>query len=189
MKETRAVVLGLVAVVMIAFVWAFFRRPAPGMSRVRALRVEIQDHREGKTVSIRVPGFLMGASARIASRVWEKARRHGGFDWSDSDVTPKEILEAAERSRQGQASVLTTRDGHHVEVASLGPAVRLTVSGEDSHHASIELPRALLERLAQNADITPRELLQRLDEMGPGELVAIHSDDADVRVTAEPTAH
>jgi hypothetical protein len=191
MKETRAIVLGLVVVVIIAFCWSFFRRPAAGMKRVRSFRVEIrgEKHGEPQNISLRIPGYFVGKAVQMASKGWERAWRRGseGFDFDGTSITPKEILEAADRSRPGSpATIEIDRGRGRMDVSREGASVRLSVHGEGERHgAEIVIPRALIESLAQEEPLSPREVLARIDQMGPGDLVSIKSDEAEVRVTAE----
>lgn len=190
MKEFRAVVLGLAVVVIVAFVWSFFRRPAAGMKRVRAFRVEIhgQKHGEREDVSLRIPGFLVGKAAQLASKPWEQAwRRTEGFDFDGTRITPRQILDAADKSRPGRPELLETDQGHgRLEVSQEGTGVHLDVREDgDRHGTEIVIPRVLLESLVQGKPLSPREVLARIDAMGPGDLVSVKSEDVEVRVSAE----
>ena len=187
MRDAKAAVLGIAVVVGIAFIWGALRRPGPGMKRVSGFQVEVDDHREGKRISVRIPGLFVGGAARAVSR----AMRHGahvpinGVDWGDQgSITPREILEAADKSRPGAPAELKSHDGDTVQVQAEGAMIRLTVRKGERSEAVVSAPRALIERLAQDRNITPTELLRRIDEMGPGDLVTVHSEDADIRLSA-----
>lgn len=192
MKETRAVVLGLVVVLLVALVWGFFRRPAPGMRRVRSFRVQIDDSRDGrrKHVSVRIPGFLVGKVSSLASHAWDE----GNFtDWDfDSEqghvrITPRDVLDAADRSEPGKPVAVPIREGgdDRLEVSREDGTIHIVVYDHGRHDVEITTPRTLVAGLSQENPLSPRELLKRIDEMGPGELLTVRSDDATVRITAE----
>ena len=192
MKETRAAVLGVVVVVLIALVWGFVRRPAPGMTRVRSFRVEIDGRENGrdKHVSVRLPGFLVGKVSQLVSHSWDD---DDWRDWSltvdgeDRRITPSEILAAAEKSSPGHPTRLTLHGGEDfLDVADDSGEVRIHVLHDGGRRdAEIVVPKVLLSGLAQEKPITPREILHRIDTLGPGEIVSIRSEDGDVRVIAE----
>lgn len=189
MRETRAIVVGVVVIVLIAFAWSFFRRPAAGMRRVRAFRVEIHGdaHGDRQNISLRIPGFFVGKAVQMASGAWERQwSRARDFDFDGSTITPRQLLDAADRSRSGPAVTLDTGRGH-LDVRQDGAAIHITARGDGGRHESAEItvPRALIESLAQEEPLSPRELLARIDEMGPGDLVCVKSEDGEVRITAE----
>jgi len=189
MKETRAIVGGLVVVVLIALVWGFFRRPAAGMHRVRSFRVQIDGDHDGhhKHVSLRIPGFLVGKVSSIASTAWENA------DWANSTfndeggsrVTPKDILDAADHSEPGHPGMILVHRDNHLEVSRDGERIRIVSFDRDRREVDIVVPRALVEGLAQEKPLSLRNLLHRIDDMGPGDLVTVTSEDATVRISAE----
>lgn len=192
MKETRAIVVGLVVVVVVALCWGFFRRPAPGMRRVRSFRVQIDDQRDGrrKHVSVRIPGFLVGKVSSLASHAWDE----GDFtEWDFSGdeghvrITPRDILDAADRSQPDKPTPIPIREGgdDRLEVSREGDAVRIVVYDHGRHDVEITAPRTLVAGLSQEKALSPRELLKRIDDLGPGELVTVRSEDATIKVTAE----
>jgi hypothetical protein len=192
MKELRAVILGVVVVVAIALVWGFVRRPAPGMTRVRSFRVEIDGRENGreKHVSVRLPGFLVGRVSQLVSHSWDN---DDWRDWSvtvdgeDRRLTPGEILAAAEKSTPGHPTRIALHGGEDsLDVVAEADEIRVHVLHEGGmRDAEIILPRVLLAALAQEKPITPREILHRIDTLGPGEIVSIRSEDGNVRVIAE----
>ena len=191
MRETRAVVTGLVVVVLVAFVWSFFRRPAAGMRRVRSFRVQIEGDHDGRRrhVSMRIPGFLVGKVSSIASGAWDE----GSFsDWDfDGEngrtrITPRDILAAAEKSEPGSPGVIATHGGDdRLEVTRDGDKIRIVVFDRMRRDVEIVAPRALIASLAQEKPLSLRDLLRKIDELGPGELVTVTSEDATVKITAE----
>lgn len=192
MKELRAIVLGAVVVVLIALVWGFLRRPAPGMTRVHSFRVEIDGHENGrdKHISVRLPGFLVGKVSQLVSHSWDNDDWH---DWTfmvdgeDRRITPREILDAAEKSSPGHPTRIAIHDGDEaLNVATDGGEIRVHVLHEGGRReAEIILPKILLAGLAQEKPISPKEILRRIDSLGPGEIVSIRSEDGNVRVIAE----
>jgi hypothetical protein len=191
MKETRAVVLGLVVVALIALVWSFFRRPARGMRRVRSFHVEVHSRDEGRqaNVSVRIPGFLAGKAIEMATDALGRDFDEWRFEDGDEHrVTPREILDAADRSEPGKPTAIDL--GPHdaaLEVSREGDTIRIVVT---EHHGrrrtEITVPRTVVEGLSQSDRLSARELLARIDDLGPGEIVSIKTDDAEIRITAEP---
>lgn len=192
MKELRAIVLGVVVVALIALAWGFFRRPAPGMTRVRSFRVEIDGHENGrdKHISVRLPGFLVGKVSQLVSHSWDNE------DWRDwtfsvggdeKRITPRDILDAAEKSSPGHPERISIRgDDEALDVLADGAEVRVRVLHDGGHReAEIVVPKLLLSGLAQERPIAPRDILRRIDTLGPGEIVSIRSEDGSVRVVAE----
>src|SRR6266705_4733569 len=68
MKEIRAIVLGLVVVVLIAAALAFWRRPAPEFSRVKGFKVEVREKDGDSTrrVSFSLPSSLVARVAKLS---------------------------------------------------------------------------------------------------------------------------
>lgn len=196
MKELRAIVLGVVVVLFIAVVWGFWKRPAAGMRRVHSFRVEIDGRENGreKHLSVRIPGFLVSKVSNLASRAWENGDWNDwnfDFDGETRRITPREILGAADKSQPDKPSVIPIHgDEDRLEVSSDAGVVRIKVlSHNHRREAEIEVPRLLLEGLAQEKPISPRELLQRIDTLGPGEVVSISSDEGKVRILALGKGH
>jgi hypothetical protein len=192
MKEVRAVVLGLIVVALLALLWGFFRRPAPGMKRVGSFRVEIHDREGGRhnDISVRIPGFLAGKAIKLATEAFtDENLRDYRFVSDDREtvVTPRDILEAARRSSPDKpVSIDLGRHDARLEVSRAGTDIRVVVRDEDrDRQAEILVPETLLEGLAQDQPLSARELLGRIDGLGPGEIVSIRTDDAEVRITAE----
>lgn len=192
MRELRAIVLGLVVVVLIALGWGFFRRPAPGMTRVRSFRVEINGHENGrdKHISVRLPGFLVGKVSQLVSHSWDN---DDWRDWTFSAggderrLTPRDILEAAEKGTPEHPSRIAIHgDDEALDVFQDGTEVRVHVIHDGGRReAEIVLPKPLLAGLAQEKPISPKEILRRIDSLGPGEIVSIRSEDGNVRIVAE----
>lgn len=191
MREARAVVAGLAVVVVIAFFWSFFRRPAAGMHRVRSFRVQVDGDHDGRRqhVSVRIPGFLVGQVSSLASGAWNDASfSDWDFDGENgrTRITPRDILDAADKSEPGHPGVIATHgDDDRLEVSKEGESIRIVVYDRMRRDVEIHAPRALIEGLAQEKPLSLRDLLRRIDELGPGELVTVTSEDATVKITAE----
>ncbi len=192
MKETRAIVTGVLVVLVVALAWGFFRRPAPGMRHVRSFRVQIDGDRDGRRrhVSVRIPGFLVGKVSSLASAAWDE---NDFADWDFSGegdrvrITPKDILDAADKSEPGKPTPILIRSGgeDRLEVSREGETIHIVVYDHGRHDVEITAPRPLIAGLSQEKPLSLRELLKRIDDLGPGELVTVKSEDATIRVTAE----
>lgn len=185
MKETRAVILGLVVIVLVASVLAFWRRPAPEFSRVKGFRVQVQEKENGsiRRVSFSIPSNLV---ARVAKLVpMERFGADINADWDDHDVSPREILDAADRSEPGRPTVIQKGD-KTIEVQGLGNIVEVRVKDSWGKNVHVRLPRAIVESVSGGRDISPREILQRIDELGPGDVIHVQDGDNVVTITAQP---
>lgn len=189
MKELRAVVLGLVVLLGVVLVWGILRRPAAGMRRVHSFHVEITDLHDGRNerISLHIPGFFVGKAVAMASHAWEHSSHSDSIDFDGSHVTPREILEAADRSHEGAPGIVDLDDGRgRLEVTAHGEALELNViESHGDHRVKVRVPRSILEELRESDHVSPRELLARIDSLGPGDLVLVQSEDGEVRVTAE----
>ena len=181
MKETRAIVLGLVVVVLVALAWARWDRPAREFHRIRGYRVEIEK-REGDTrkhVSFSIP---IVAVARLASLV--PVHDFGGRWDTDSDVTAKDILDAASESAPGKPGVIE-RHGNRIEVTADGAALDIHLQDDWGKKVQVRLPRAIVEGFTDNGRINLKDMLKKLDELGPGDVVKIEDGDNEVTITAQ----
>jgi hypothetical protein len=50
----------------------------------------------------------------------------------------------------------------------------------------IRLPRTLVEAISEDHPVSIREILRRLDELGPDDVVTIRDEDSEVTITALP---
>lgn len=184
-KEVRAVVLGLFVVVIAALALSFWRRPAAEFRRIRGFRVEVKktDGGETRTVSFNVPVSLLAHLARLAHL--ESLGGDIRTDWGKGDVTPDQILGAADESAPGKPGVIK-KDDSTIEVTADGAALVIDVKDEWDKNVHIRLPRTLVEALAGDHAISTREILRRLDELGPGDVVTIKDRDSEVTITAQP---
>ena len=185
MKETRAVVLGLAFVMLIVAMLAYWRRPAPEFSRVRAFKVEVHERENNgsmRRVSFSIPSNLVARVAKLAPI--ERFGADINADWDDDDVTPREILEAADKSEPGKPTILTKND-KTVEIQGLGNIVEIRVRDSWGKNVQVRLPRAIIESVSGGRDMSPKELLQRIDELGPGDVIHIQDGDDELTITAQ----
>ena len=185
MKEIRAVVLGLVVLVIVAAALAFWRRPAPEFARVKGFRVDVRETENGSThrVSFSVPSSLVARIAKMAPIRSFSADLHG--NWEQGEVSPREILDAAASSSPGKPGVIKHND-HTIEVMAQGTALDIVVRDDWGKTVHLRVPRAIVESFSGDRDITPKEILERIDELGPGDVVTVHDGDKEVTITAEP---
>jgi hypothetical protein len=185
-KEVRAVVLGLFVVVLAAMALSFWRRPAAEFRRIKGFRVEIRARDGGDTrrASFDVPSNLLARLAKLAPKDLGVDLRR---EWSKEDVTPRQILDAAEESAPGKPGVIK-KDDATIEVMADGGVLEIDVKDEWDKHVHIRLPRALIEALSDDdhGRISTSEILQKLDELGPGDVVTIQDHDSEVTITAQP---
>jgi hypothetical protein len=184
MKEIRAVVLGLVVVILVALALAFWRRPAPEFARVKGFKVEVREKEGDSTrrVSFSVPSNLV---ARVAK--FSPIRRFGGdihTDW-DGDVTPRDLLDAAAESAPGKPGVIK-KGNDTIEVMAEGTALAITIRDDWGKLVHVRVPRAIVESFSGDRQISPKEILERIDELGPGDVVVVKDGDKEVTITAEP---
>jgi hypothetical protein len=184
MKEVRAVVIGLVIVILVAVAWSSFSRPARQFHRIGDFTLEVRKH-EGdasKHLKVRIP---MSVLARVAS--FAPLQEVGGnwkAEWGDGDITGKDILEAASQSAPGKPGVIE-RNGNRIEVTADGSALDILIKDNWDKTVKLRLPRVLVEGFADRRRISIQELLKRLDEMGPGDVVKVEDGDNEVTITAE----
>lgn len=185
MREVRAVVLGLFVVLLVAVGVAYWRRPARELKHVKGYRVEIEKSQGSskKHVSFTVPITFV---ARIASMI---PISDIGADlktkWGEGELTARDILDAADQSSAGKPTVLT-RDHSKIEVTADGSAIEVLVKDDWDKTVRVRVPRTLIEGLSGEKRVSPRDILKKLDEMGPGDVIVIRDRDDQVTITAEP---
>ncbi len=182
MRELRAVVIGLLVVVVVALFLAIWRRPAREFHRVRGYRVEIEKYEGGrrKHVSFTVPVALLARAASF-SAFHDLGRMQD--EWGNG-VTPRDVLDAASSASPGHPGLIT-RDHTRIEVAPDGPVLDIQIKDEWDKTVRLRIPRSLVESLSQDKRLSGRDVLRRLDELGPGELVEVRDGDDHVTITAE----
>ena len=77
------------------------------------------------------------------------------------------------------------RDDYSIEVMSEGTALDITVKDDWDKTVRIRLPRALVESFGGKGRITTTDILKKLDELGPGDMVVVKDRDKEVTITAE----
>jgi hypothetical protein len=184
MREVRAVVLGLFIVLLIAMGINFWNRPGREFRRIRGYRVEISKMEDGsrRHVAFTVP---MSALARIASLA--PVADIGGSakaDWGEGHVTAQDILDAADKSRPGEPGVIE-KDHSKIEVQADGGAIEIHVTDDWNKSVRVRLPRSLVQSFSGDSRVSPRDILRRLDEMGPGDVVVVKDRDEEVTITAQ----
>lgn len=184
-KEVRAVVLGLFVVVLAALALAFWRRPAPEFRRIKEFRVEVleKDGDSTRRASIRVPTRLVAGLAKLIPLHDLKADLNK--EWGSGDVTPRDILDAADQSEPGSPGVIKKEDST-VEVLAVGPSLEIDVKDTWDKHVRVRLPRVIVEGFADDATLSIGEILRRLDELEPGDFVKFNDGDSEITVTAVP---
>jgi hypothetical protein len=184
MKETRAIVVGLVVVILFAMGYAYWQRPSKDFHKVGGYRVEIQKM-EGdsrKHLSFTIPIVTV---ARIASLIPIREIGHNwDADWGDGDVSGRDILAAAAASAPGKPGVID-RHGNRIEVLADGLALDITVKDSWDKTVKVRLPRSVVEGLTDRRRLSLRDVLKRLDELGPGDVVRVQDGDNEVTITAE----
>ncbi|HWZ86032.1 MAG TPA: hypothetical protein VN032_07525 [Thermoanaerobaculia bacterium] len=187
-KEVRAVVLGLFVVVLAAIGLSFWQRPAAEFTRIKGFRVDMRakDGDSTRKFSVDIPSNLIARIAKLApvAAITDDARA----DWGKGDVTPRQILEAADESEPGKPGVIK-KDDTTIEVQADGSVLEIDVKDDWDKHVHIRLPRILVEALSENGKISTSEILRKLDELGPGDVVTIKDKDSEVTITAEPRRH
>ena len=183
MREVRAVVIGLLVVLLGALALAFWRKPAPEFKHVKAYRVEFRE-RDGDTtrkVSFSVPSNLVARIAKLApvASIGADVEAH----WDDHEVTPREILEAADRSEPGKPGIVEVDKGS-VEVMAEGSVIEVLIKDDWDKEIRLRVPREIIESLSGHGEMSPRDVLRRLDELGPGEVVTIRERDKEITITA-----
>jgi hypothetical protein len=184
MKEIRAVVLGLIVVLLGALALAFWRKPAVEFQRIKGYRVEVRE-RDGDTtrkVSFSVPSNMIARIVRLAPVSSFGVDLHA--DWDDDEVSPRKILDAADRSEPGKPGLIELDRGS-IEVSAQGSVVEVLIKDDWDKEITLRVPREFLETLSGEREISPRDILRRLDELGPGQVVTIRERDKEVTITAE----
>ncbi|HEY1249613.1 MAG TPA: hypothetical protein VGH97_00400 [Thermoanaerobaculia bacterium] len=186
MKEVRAVVLGLVVVLLIAMMFGFWNRPAKEFTRIKEFKVEVRQ-REGdstRRLSFKVPTTLISRIAKL-SHLDSIGGGHLSTDWGNGELTAQDILEAADKSEPGKPSVIEKGDSK-IEVSDEKGTLAIDVKDSWDKQVHIRVPRALLEGLSDDRTISTSEILHRLDELEPGDVVTIKDSDSEVTITAVP---
>jgi hypothetical protein len=192
-REIRAVVVGLVVVVLFAIGLAFWRKPGiDNFRRIRAFRVEVKkkDGGETRTMSFNVPVALLAQMTRLAHIEDFESEMRRGFE--KGEITPRQILDAADESEEGENGKpgVIKKDDATIEVRKDGNALRIDVKDDWDKHVRIRVPRSLIEAFSDNHPLSVRDIIHRLDELDPGDVVSIQDgDEGEVTITAVPRRH
>ena len=185
MKDIRAVVLGLVVVLVVAMVFAFWYRPSPEFTRIKEFHVEVKEKDGDSTrrATFTIPTSLIARLVKLAH-----LDSIGGditSDWGHGDISVSDILDAADRSEPGKPGVIE-KDDTKIEVAVEGKALSIDVKDSWDKHVHVRLPRVVVEGLSGDSSISVSEILHRLDELEPGDVVVVQDGDSEVTITAVP---
>ena len=185
-KDVRAVVLGLFVVVIVALAFAVWRRPAHEFKRIRGFRVEVRttEGDETRKIEFNVPVSLLAQLSRLA-RIDDALDGDIRAAWDREEITPRAILDAADESRPEHAGIIETDDAR-VEVRSDGDAILIDVHDDWDHDVHVRVPRSLVEVFADDRPLSTRDILRRLDELDPGDVVTIRDRHDEITITAQP---
>jgi hypothetical protein len=185
-KETRAIVLGLFVVVLFALGLSFWRGPARDFQKIRGFRVEVRTKEgdETRRMSFNVPIALVAQITRMA-KIDDAIDGDVRAAWDKQEITPKQILEAADASTEEKPGMIEHEDTK-VEVRRDGDAILLDVRDDWDKNVHIRVPRSLIEVFAEDRPISTRDILRRLDELDPGDVVTIRDRDDEITITAQP---
>ncbi len=184
-KDVRAVVLGLFVVVLVALGFAMWRGPSREFQKLKGFQVEVKktEGDETRTFNFSVPVSLLAQLSRLA-RLDHKLDGDIRAAWDDADVTPRQILDAADAATHDQPGTIEV-DGHDVEVRSQDGSILIDVKDDWDRKVHIEIPRHLVEVFADDEPLTTRELLRRLDELNPDDKVTIRDHEDEIVIRAE----
>ena len=184
-KDLRAVVLGLFVVVVAAICMSFWHRPAPEFRSIRSFKVEVteKDGDATRHASFSLPSGVVAGFAKFAPMREIKADLEA--EWAKGEVTPRDILDAADQSKPDAPGVIK-KDDATIEVQTDGTVLVIDVKDEWDKHVHVRVPRVLVEGLDEKHALSTSEVLRGLDELGPGDVVTIRDGDSEVRITAVP---
>jgi hypothetical protein len=185
MKEVRAIVLGLVVVLVVAMVFAFWYRPAPEFTRIKEFHVEVKEKDGDSTrrATFTIPTSLIARLVKLAHL--DSIGGDISSDWGHGDVSVGDILDAADRSEPGKPAVIEKGDAK-IAVAVEGTALSIDIKDDWDKRVHVRIPRVVLEGLSGDSSISTSEILHRLDELEPGDVVVVQDDDSEVTITAVP---
>ena len=166
-KETRAIVLGLFVVVVFALCLSAWRGPAREFRNIKGFQVEVKktEGDETRAFHFTVPVSLLAQLTRLA-HIDDALDGDIRAAWDKGDITPRELLDAADESRPDKPSVIKNDDAT-IEVRQDGDAILVDVRDDWDHDVHIRVPRTLVE-------------------VDPGDFVTIRDKDAEITITAQP---
>jgi hypothetical protein len=183
MREIRAIVAGLVVVVVIAMAWALWQRPAKEFHKIRGYRVEIEKNEGGSRKQVRFTIPIVTV-ARIASFIPVDVNGRWDSNWADGEVTGRDILDAAKDSAPGKPGVIEKK-GNRIEVMADGAALDISIKDDWGKTVRVRVPRTLVEGVSEGKGFSVRDVLKKLDELGPGDVVHVQDGENQVTITAE----
>lgn len=188
-KETRAIVLGLFVVVVFALALSAWRGPSREFQRIKGFRVEVRTKEgdETRKLAITVPVSLLAQLTRLA-KIDDALDGDIREAWDKGDITPRELLEAADASTPDKPGVIKRNDTK-VEVRQQDSALLIDVHDNWDHDVHIRVPRSLVEAFSDDHAISTRDIIRRLDELDPGDVVTIRDRDDEITITAQPRKH
>jgi formylmethanofuran dehydrogenase subunit D len=184
-KDVRAVVLGLFVVVLVALAFAFWRGPSRDFRKLKGFQVEVKttEGDETRSFTFPVPISLLAQLSRLA-RFDDKLDGDIRAAWDDSDITPRQILDAADAATPETPGTIEV-DGKSVEVRTEGESIVIDVKDDWDQKVHVQIPRHLVEVFVDDEPLSTRELLRRLDELNPGDSVTIRDRDDEIIIRAE----
>jgi hypothetical protein len=184
-KDVRAVVLGLFVIVVVAIGFAIWRRPSHEFQRIRGFKVEVRttEGDETRKFNFTVPVSLLAQLTRLAN-LDDTLNGNIRAAWDDSEITPRQILDAADASTPEKPGTFEV-DGHSVEVRGQDGRIVIDVKDDWDKEVHIAVPRHLVEVFADDEPLTTRELLRRLDELNPDDVVTIRDHEDEITIRAE----
>lgn len=188
MKEVRAIVLGLVVVLVVAVMLAFWHRPTPEFTRIKEFHVEVKN-KDGDSIrraTFNVPTTLIARLVRLSHL--DSVGGNFTKDWGNGDVRVQDILSAADKSAPGKPGLIEKGDTK-IEVTDESGTLAIDVKDSWDKHVHVRLPRAVIEGLSEDRAISTSEILHRLDGLEPGDVVTIQDADSEVTITAVPRKH
>ena len=185
-KDVRAVVLGLFVVVIVALGFAVWRRPAQEFKRLRGFRVEVKttEGDETRKFDFNVPVSLLAQLSRLAN-IDDALDGDIRAAWDREEITPRAILDAADESQPDQPGIIETEEAK-VEVRSEGESILIDIRDDWDRDVHVRVPRSLIEVFADDRPLSARDLLRRLDELDPGDVVTIRDKHDEITITAQP---
>ena len=185
-KETRAIVLGLFVVVVFALCLSAWRGPAREFRNIKGFQVEVKktEGDETRAFHFTVPVSLLAQLTRLA-HIDDALDGDIRAAWDKGDITPRELLDAADESRPDKPSVIKNDDAT-IEVRQDGDAILVDVRDDWDRNVHIRVPRTLVEVFSDDHAISTRDIIRRLDELDPGDFVTIRDKDDEITITAQP---
>ena len=139
-KETRAIVLGLFVVVVFALCLSAWRGPAREFRNIKGFQVEVKktEGDETRAFHFTVPVSLLAQLTRLA-HIDDALDGDIRAAWDKGDITPRELLDAADESRPDKPSVIKNDDAT-IEVRQDGDAILVDVRDDWDRNVTSACP-------------------------------------------------